>query len=206
MANVTIADVARHAGVSKASVSFVLNDKPNVSMQTRARVLQAIADLGYTPDRTAQRLATRRSQLYLVLHPRWLLSHYPAVTIISGMQAAAKEANANLLLATVDGDGTNPDLGIHYLRHQAGDVAGVLLMGALMDDPVLAEVQSLAVPFVVVNRVPSLDRSISFVSGDHVAAGRIAANYLLRLGHRHIAFVGGDLRDWCYHDRLRGIR
>ena len=206
MANVTIADVARHAGVSKASVSFVLNDKPNVSTETRARVRKAIQDLGYTPDRTAQRLATRRSQLYLVLHPRWLLSHYPAVTIISGMQAAAKETNANLLLTTVDDDYANPDLGIHYLRHHQSEVAGVLLMGALIDDPVLAEVQKLAIPFVVVNRLLPLDRSISFVSGDHVAAGRIAAEHLLRLGHRRIAFVGGDLRDWCYHDRLRGVR
>jgi LacI family transcriptional regulator len=202
----TIEDVARQAGVSKGTASLALNGRPNVSAHVRRRVIEASQALGYTPNRAARQLARTATRLFLVLHPRRVLhQHYPALEIIDGVRQAAQEVGATALMASFDPDDETTDLGRAYLRAKREEVSGVVLIGLLRGDTILNEITQASLACVVANRVLPAELGTSYVTVDHRLAGQLAAAHLVALGHRRVAFVEGDPRDWAHDDRRAGF-
>lgn len=186
LSHVTISDVARRAGVSSMTVSRVVNGRPNVAEETRARVLAAIHELGYVPSAQARGLAVGRSNVIGIVVPG-IVSEW-ALPLIMGAAQAAEALGYQVLLRTTG-------LG----AAQSGDTQVMLGRTSLIDGMILASWaistpfrRKLArrVPVVVVDGYERAD-DVMWVGAADRAGVREAARHLLELGHRRIAFLGG---------------
>lgn len=196
-----MSDVAALAGVSHQTVSRVLNAHPNVRPETRERVLDAIATLGYRRNTAARTLVTRRSGTIGVLTSGSALFG-PTSTLIA-VEVAARDHGLFTSVATVRAwDAESTSAALEHFMQQGVDGAVVI---AAQDDAIAA-VSSFAapVPVVVVGapEVPA-DR-VHPVTVDHEAGARAAVRHLLDLGHTDIAHLAGP-QDWLEgRTRLRG--
>lgn len=182
---VTIAEVARHAGVSQSTVSYVLSGKRSISPQTAARVNESIAALDYQPHASAQALARNRSSimgLAVPLRPDTQLRIM--MEFVMGAAAQARHHNYDLLLLTAD---EGPEA---LRRASAGAlVDGFIVMDVGLHDPRVAVLRTLTRPSVLIG-VPSDPAGLTCVDLDFAGAGALCVQHLADLGHRHIAFVG----------------
>lgn len=177
----TIAEVAREAGVGVATVSRVLNGSPAVRDQTRRRVLDAIADLGYAPNAAARALSTGRTLSVGVVAP--FFTRPSVVERLRGVSHVLAGAGYQLVLFDVHRPGQDSD----SFRILPGGLDGLLSISLCPSDVDLDRFEAAGMPVVLVDhrhdRVPA-------VYTDDVAGGRLATEHLLELGHRRIAFVG----------------
>jgi LacI family transcriptional regulator len=188
----TIRDVARHAAVSVGTVSRALNDRAGVHPDTRRRVRDAVAALGYAPDEAARELAVRRPVTVgmSVAHGQRRLTPFFVLFLEHLLEGFA---SSGLRVRDVP---TGPN----GLPTEETDA--VVLLGAHPDDPRIAHLQARGRPFVLVGHRDG----VRSVAADDVAGGRLAAEHLLRLGHRSFLHVTGDRSGQAFADRERGFR
>lgn len=200
----TSADVARLAGVSRTTVSFVLNANPGVQISpaTRRRVLEAAESLGYTPSASARSLAggsTRTLGLVVRQPPEQVAADALLADLLRGVSAAARDAGYRVLVEPIaPGDASYAAL--VRGRH----VDGLILSGPLVEDrAVLADQVDLPVVLhgsLSGTQVPSVDV-------DNRAAARSVVEHLIGLGHRAIACVANsDASCVAAEERLAGYR
>lgn len=197
----TIADIAERAGVTKAAVSFALNDQPGVSSATRERILRIAREIGWQPNSAARALSDGRAgAVGLVIdRPAGFLGVEPwFMQLISGIQGVLA-ARQTPLLFTVAED-REAELALYRSWWARRRVDGVILVDLRMDDPRPAVLRELDLPAVVVGG-PEGTGGLSAVWTDDAAGARLALRHLAELGHRRIARVTGmeDLR----HTRVR---
>nr|WP_093186885.1 LacI family DNA-binding transcriptional regulator [Sanguibacter gelidistatuariae] len=181
-------DVARVAGVSHQTVSRVLNDHPNVRAETRDRVLEAIAALGYRRNSAARALVTRRSgTLGIVTTDSFQFG--PSRTLIA-IEEAAREAGYHVSVATlrtVDTSSMNDAL--EHLMDQAVEGIVVIAPHAEVVDAVRAFHDRL--PIVVVAAIPDPPESVTTVSVDQGLGARLVVRHLADLGHHEVVHLAG---------------
>lgn len=187
---ITIADVARAAGVSKGAVSFALNQRPGVAVDTRERILRVAADMGWTPDQRARALSTSRALAFglVIARPPEILAEdafFPA--LIAGVEAELVNSGYVLVLQVVTPEGEHD--GYRRLARD-GRVDGVLLTDLRADDSRIPLLQSLSLPAVTLNRTGSASQ-FPAIMVDDTPAVTAAVRHLIDLGHRDIAHVGG---------------
>ncbi|GGM14457.1 LacI family DNA-binding transcriptional regulator [Deinococcus aerophilus] len=196
---VTLQDIAAQAGVSKMTVSKVLNGQPGISEATRARVLTTAQKLGYRANAAARTLATGRSDTLGVLVPS-LGTQYVS-EVVRGADHAATALGLDLLISTTQ---ERPGREGHNVSRLSGGLVDALLIVlpyALHDyAPALLDA---SLPVVVVGN-ESPGQPLALVDTDHMAGARLAAGHLLDLGHRRIAFVTGRPDVQASAERLRG--
>ena len=185
----TRADVARLAGVSPATVSYAISGKAPISDATRDRVFEAMRELKYTPHVMAQALAGRKSRIIAMLLP----SQDRGITnadmeYMMGAAEAARELGYHLLLwPTLDRDVEQVlSLG------QAGLLDGVILMEVRLHDERVDLLSEAGVPFALIGRTENEDPSMLFSDRDFSKAITDAVEYLVGLGHQHIAFLNSS--------------
>jgi LacI family transcriptional regulator len=185
---VTMGDVAARAGVSRTTVSFVLNDRPDESIpaETRRRVLDAVAELGYRPNAGARALAARRSDWYGIVTE--IVTAPFAVDVIKGAQDRAGEHGKFLLIASSESETADEAAEIEKLLEQRveGLIYAATWHRGVHVPPVVREV-----PTVLVNCFDA-DGSLPSVVPDEVAGGRRATQRLLDAGHTRIGIVTLD--------------
>lgn len=189
---VTITDVARRAGVSKGLVSFALNDRPGVSPDTRARILQAAHDLGWTPSLRARSLSTHRSfALGLVIgrDPEVLGADPFFPSFIAGVESVLAPQGRALVLSVVPDE--TRELQTYRSLAADGRVDGVFLSDLRHRDPRIPLLTELGLPAVTLGR-PDGDSPFPAVSVDDTAGIAESVRYLVALGHRRIAHVAGS--------------
>lgn len=192
MPRITIADIARRAGVSTGAVSYALNDRPGVSDETRARILGVAAELGWVPSQAARALSGARVEtigLVLARAPETLGFESFYMQFIAGIEQVLTERSYGLLLQVV------PDIDAetqaHRRWHAARRVDGVIVVDPRKDDPRLAALSERdALPAVVVGD-PEFAGNLPAVYTDDAAALRECVRYLAGLGHRRIGRVSG---------------
>ncbi|GAA1963014.1 LacI family DNA-binding transcriptional regulator [Microbacterium deminutum] len=193
-----IAEVARLAGVSKSTASRALGGTGYVSDDTRRRVEEAAAEIGYVPSTSAVSLATGRTQNIGVVMPylnRWFFAE-----VLEGIQESLLERGLDLTLYDAK-PGTDGRARIFedFLARKRFD--GLIAVGLEPDDDEVGRLVSLGRP--VVNVVGPTD-STTVVAIDDDYAARRATEHLVALGHRRIAFIGGQPdRHWAQVDRRR---
>jgi len=198
----TIADIAQAAGVSKGAVSYALNGKAGVSEQTRARIVEIAARMGWHPSSAARALSDGRAGAIglVVDRPAWVLGIEPFfMRLISGVETSlAATGTALLLQVTEDAQAEEA-----AYRRWWGErrVDGVLLVDLREDDPRLALLAELGLPAVVVGHASGTP-GVPSVWIDDGAAVRETLAYLAALGHRRIARVAGPAH--FVHTRERG--
>lgn len=197
---VTIADVARAAGVSISTVSYVMSGKRTISQETRDRVAQAIDELEYSPHASARSLASRSTNVIGLQAPlRSGVDVHVVMQIVAGIVTEARALQYDILLLTSD-DASG--LG-HAAR--ASMVDALLVMDVESDDPRIQTLEHLGVPSVLIG-LPAGADGLVCVDFDFEAAGRLAAQRLAELGHRRVALFGAPAevldRHTSYADRL----
>jgi DNA-binding LacI/PurR family transcriptional regulator len=201
----TLEEVARVAGVSRATASRVVNGSPRVSGDVRRSVESAIEQLGYVPNRAARSLVTRRSGSIgvVITEPTGRLFSDPFFPrLLRGVSAhlSARDLQVVLLMPESNGDsGRTAD----YLA--AGHVDGAVLVSLHGDDPLLGRLAAAHIPTVVVGR-PMRDGATSYVDVDNRGGARTAVAHLIDGGRRVIAAINGPTDMVAARDRLAGYR
>jgi LacI family transcriptional regulator len=197
----TIREVASAAGVSIATVSRVLNGRPDVAPATREAVLRAVRDQRFSTNRSARALSGGRTGLVGVTLP--LLEAPYFAWILAGASEALDEQDMRIVLsATLHLHDREANL-LDRLMHGTTDAAILMLPEETSEE--LRALQRVGYPFVVVDpRVP-LDHGIPTVSATNASGARAAVYHLLSLGHRRIAALTG-IGEWMAStERLNGF-
>ncbi|MEW5989859.1 MAG: LacI family DNA-binding transcriptional regulator [Chloroflexota bacterium] len=196
--------MASRAGVSRTTVSLVLNDRgESIPEATRRRVLEAARDLGYHPDHSARGLAGGRSQtLALVLRqtPEQVAGDALLAETLRGLATAARASSFRVLVEPLGpGEATYGEL------VRSGRADGAVVSGPLFDDPELADLVAEGFPIVIQGHLPGA--AAPSVDVDNVASARLAVDHLIELGHRRIACItNATLSYTAAADRLAGYR
>lgn len=199
----TMADVARHAGVSPTTVSFVINDRPGtgISEHTKTRVLAAVDELGYRPNQQARSLALRRSRTIGFLGYEMATAPFAGRTI-SGAHDHARHHDSMLLIAH-----TSPD--IRQVRRTLDDLierqVDAIVIAVIGTRRILTPTNVNDIPTILVNCYTVGDALPSLLP-DEEKGGRDATRMLLDAGHRRIAYLAGLPGSWATRRRLKGFR
>lgn len=217
--SLTIIDVARHAGLSAATVSRVMHDSPQVSEDARRRVREAIAALGYTPNALARSLATRSTRTIGVLvssiaDPFW-------AEVVRGVEDAAQEAGYAVLIAGSYENARREEKAIDLFRQNRVDA---IVVGASSGGPQALPgmvVDGLPVVFINNEHIEPEDEASAnggepdpgwasdpqtyLVAGDDRRGAQTATEHLLALGHTRISYIGAAGRASSLR-RLQGFR
>lgn len=187
----TIREIAELAGVSKATVSRVLNGKRGVSPETRKKVEQVIRTYSYSPNLVARGLSLKRTGSIglIVAHTAGRLSsHLFFLEFLRGMSNFLNEQDFRLILATSDSE-EDYESSCRNMA-QGGLADGVVVLGIRKNDKRLKYFLNAGIPFVTVGRPIGYPKA-DYVDADNVGGARTAVEYLLRLGHKDILFVNG---------------
>lgn len=220
MTRPTMADVANRAGVSTSTVSLVLNDKPGISPEVRATVIQAVDDLGY---RVRERRLTPipsypgKNKTVSVVHFANPEEGYGFevsrlfLDFTASIQDYFQGENVNWALIPNYREGDENNLGFRLLQNGQILSDGLILIGILnQDDALLQNALDNDIPVVVTSRNWP-DLPISTVSQDHRQQAEIALDHLIQLGHKKIAFLSREVDrnyDWfqtrldCYREAM----
>lgn len=197
----TIEDIARLAGVSRGTVSRVLNRRPDVDRETRARVLRVIEEQGYVPSLTAAGLAGGRNRLIGMVVPVFT---WPILgELVRGITEILNRTAYELVLYTFNDEDLNRDRRDIINRLLATQLTAGLLAaypGALSDQ--LTELYSQGVPVVVID--DQRMQTVPWVRADDVTGAYNVVHHLIQLGHRRIAHIQGPGEYLVSHDRHQG--
>jgi DNA-binding LacI/PurR family transcriptional regulator len=201
----TLEAVAALAGVSRATVSRVVNGSPKVTPEVTETVNRAIADLNYVPNRAARTLASRRTQVVALVVPESTAKVFADPFFASIVQGIALHlADTEYTLNMVISSELNPDKTRRYLM--GGNVDGALVVSHHSGDHSYAQLGS-SLPIVFGGRpVSDAEHNSFFVDVDNVAGARGATEHLIERGHRNIALITGPQDMPAGVDRLTGWR
>lgn len=184
--SVSARDVAEAAGVSRTTVSFVLNNTPgkSISESTRQRVLSAAAELGYRPNEAARALALSKRRTFglIICHSQFAYTDAFIMRVIEGMTLAVNRARVRLVVHPISLQDANY---LEIARHL--DVDGLVLINTHDNDPGLEELIDQRFPSVAMDHLPDLPISQVFVDGQRAAES--AVDHLVGLGHTAIGMI-----------------
>ncbi|MDN3297394.1 LacI family DNA-binding transcriptional regulator [Streptomyces ficellus] len=187
MAKVTRDDVARLAGTSTAVVSYVINNGPRpVAPATRERVLAAIKELGYRPDRVAQAMASRRTDLIGMIVPDARQPFFAEMA--HAVERAAADRGKMVLVGNSD---YRDERELHYLRAFLGmRVAGLILVSQGPSERAAQEIEAWDARVVLLHERPEAIDDVAVVTDD-IGGAQLAVRHLLEHGHEYVACLGG---------------
>lgn len=202
----TLGEVARLAGVSKATASRAINGRSKVSAKAQAAVRDAVRELGYTPNGTARSLVTRRTSSVAVILPESderIFSDPFFARMLHLVARALREADLQLVLLLGE-PGEDAERMLLYLRGRYVD--GAIVASHHRDDRLAEHLSDLGLPCVFIGRPWIGSERVSFVDSDNVGAASRAVRVLLEAGRRRIATIAGPPDMRAGHDRLEGWR
>ncbi|MBN1303004.1 MAG: LacI family DNA-binding transcriptional regulator [Anaerolineales bacterium] len=204
---VTSQDVANLAGVSRTTVSLVLNDVKgaNIPEATRQRVFEAVKTLGYVPNEAARALVSQRSKaigLVLTRDPSHIDTDAFLPRIITGLLEVVKKHNLRLLIESVNVDHQDQ---VYLQLARAKRIDGMILSTPRIDDTALRQLEDVGIPTVMMGLLS--DSDLYSVDVNNRLAARKAVDYLLRLGHTKIACISNAPESYTASpDRVQGYR
>ena len=205
MPNLTLEDIARQAGVSRSTVSRVVNESPDVRETVRKRVLDVIQDAGYQPHAAARALASQRSGTIGLVLPHSVSffftdPYYPHLT--KGIAQACNQYDQTLALFLV---GSKEDEEKIFPRlARKGFLDGVIVQsGHHGEQWIIGRFLDAKLPMVIAGR-PFRADNVSYIDIDNVSAASLAVSHLIRLGRKRIALITGPTNSTVGIDRKQG--
>lgn len=198
MTRPTLKAIAKRVGVSVATVSRALSGRGRVDEATRERILRVAEELGYAPDMAARSLVLRRTEnIGFLIHALQSLSpHTFYGEILTAVERELRRHRYHLHFATVE-DETLPPL------IKENRVDGLILVGCDLPPSLIHSLKERRIPLVLLdNHLPGIDS----VFTDNIGGAFQATTYLIRLGHRRIAFIAETLDNLSFRERFEGYR
>jgi len=200
---VTLEDIARMSGVSRSTVSRVINGHPHVSEDARIRVEEVIERIDFHPNLAARGLATGRTTVLGLVIPRAVTSifsdpYFPLV--IQGVSSACNALGYSVMLWLAEPEYERRTIG-QILHNRLID--GVIVSSMSMDDPLIMCLLESDRPFVTIGRHPT-EEKVNYIDVDNRGGSYRAVMYALDKGHRRIAMVKGLKDAIASHDRYEG--
>ncbi|QVY62846.1 LacI family DNA-binding transcriptional regulator [Cytobacillus gottheilii] len=202
---VTIKDVAKLANVAPSTVSRVIANNPRISEKTKKKVKEAMRQLGYHPNFIARSLASQSTQAIGLVMPSSadIVFQNPFFsTVLRGLSEGAHVKHYALHMTTGKTDEEIFD-GVMQMV-QGGRVDGVILLYSKVEDKIQSYLRERNFPFVVIGKPFKNVEEITHVDNDNFRAAKDVTEYLIKLGHQQIAFVGGSLNMVVTVERLLG--
>ena len=204
MSNLTLEDIAKRCGVSRSTVSRVINDHPNVSEKVRKRVQKEIRNTGFRPHAAARTLVSQRSWTLGLVLPRTITSfftdaYYPR--LIQGIAQGCNQLKYTFALYLLTSVEDEEDIFPRISRR--GSLDGILFQSDQIGDQLIGRLSQSGIPMVIIGR-PFHNDSISYIDIDNVAAARSAVNHLVGLGYKRIGTITGPLNTTVGIDRKEG--
>lgn len=199
---VTLQQVAEHAGVSRATASLIVRGSTSISEATRQKVLESMRELGYVYDRVAANLRSQHSSTVGLLITE-LDNPFFSELLVGVHQSLDKDGYSVILGTTFDLKEKQEALLSTMLEYRVG---GVILSPVSKSSPETIEsLRKWDIPVVLVAKdIPG--SHCDYVGIDNVLGGKMAAEHLIRLGHRRIAFLGGPSESTAWKDRNHGYQ
>lgn len=204
----SIQEIAKIAGVSKSTVSRVINDDENVSDVTRERVKKVINQYGYQPNRAARALVNRRTQAIGVVISNNIGTFFDTSqyfpTLLRGISDTLTQHDYAILLMLGKDNEDDLRFARRIVRGQMFD--GIILVSPAIGHPLIDELLSTNTTFVSADRIQHPSANISYISVENVESSRRAVQHLISLGRRRIAMIAGNAEIIDTHDRITGYR
>ena len=204
----TLQKIAKLAGVSKSTVSRVINDDPNVSAKTREKVKAVVEAQQYQLNPAARALASHRTQIIGVFIPHdmgvFFDTSFYFPTILRGIAKATRDRDYALLLMI--GEEAEDDIRLtrRIVHNQIMD--GLVLISPTLEHPLISELIRADITFISADRIPQDSEQVSFVTVENVESSRTAVNHLIELGRRKIVVLAGSPLIIDTHDRVEGYK
>lgn len=201
----TLEQVAERAGVSRSTASRAINGGLRVSPEAMESVAAAVADLGYTPNRAARSLVTRRTDSVALVVPEpdeRVLSDPFFAGVLNGVSTPLAASDLQLLLVIARPG--ESDRTARYLR--AGHVDGAIVVSHHDDDAIDRALRASGLPTVFIGRPLAGGEGAAVVDTDNVLGGRLATEHLLAIGRRRVGTIAGPADMSAGVDRLEGWR
>lgn len=201
-------DIAKEAGVSRSTVSRVLNNERYVSEKTRTRVMEIVERLNFSPNHAARTLVTQRSQIIGVVIPDFANvffgdnSYFPM--LLEGVMETANDLDYSILLSVSKRDEDRDRFTQRIMGNRMTD--GFVIASITHNDPLFERLMSNIPRFVMVERPLRYEEKISYVTSDNVHGGFIATEHFIKLGRRRVAHITGHLNISDGQDRLEGYK
>jgi LacI family transcriptional regulator len=198
---VTIKDIADRAGVSKTTVSRVLNRKPDVDEQTKNKIQEIIKETGYSPSLMAKNLATGKTNFLGLLVPT--LTHPWIMEVTQGIAEGIEDSEYELALFTTSNRNKNQELIEKAIN--SGLTDGLIVLLSSDNKDFLSQIHNRQFPIILIGD-RFLSNDIACVTAANKNGSYLATRHLVELGHRRIGFVEGPPEFLCSRERLEGYK
>lgn len=204
---VTIKDIARRANVATSTVSRVIQDSPKISEATKARVRKEMKALGYVPNFSAQSLVNKMTQSIGIILPEADVAIFQNpffLESIRGISDLANEKDFTMSIVTARAD--EELLERVKMMKKTNRVDGFIVLYSKTEDPIIDYFYSEKIPYTVIGKPQQYVSETTHVDNDNFQAGKDVTQYLIQLGHKHIAYVGVDTSRTVHKERVQGYR
>lgn len=205
MQRLTIAEIAKLAGVSTATISRVLNGKSDVNEKTRRRIQRIIKRYGFTPHALARSLSLKKTNNLGVIIPHtadYLFSSPYFAELIRSFGQQVNSCSYRLILSTTSEERSSSEV---YNELLYGAVDGLLVLDVRVGDERVCWLKGAGIPFALVGQDPKAE-GISFVDSDNEQGAYQATKHLIELGHEEIFLMNGPRGHWVSQSREQGFR
>jgi len=200
MIKLTIIDIANFAGVSKSTVSRVINKDKHVSKKTREKILNIIKESGYVPDNIARSLITKKTYTIGLIIPDIINPFYSETSKI--IEDTLRKLGYSLIICNTNNRSTLQNTYLNILIQRKVD--GIIFGSVKTNDSNIVKFAERGLPYITYHRRLS-DKKSNFVISDDIDGIKLAVKHLIDLGHRNIAYISGPKLFSTGINRLRGF-
>ncbi|MGN0335545.1 MAG: LacI family DNA-binding transcriptional regulator [Lachnospiraceae bacterium] len=204
---VTIKDVAALAGVSPSTVSRTCKNNPSISDETKERVRQAMKKLGYEPNFQASNLASQNSRTIGIILPPSKKEAYENSFYLEMIRGISQFCNKRQYASTIiTGEDEDELIQVVQTMIRGGQVDGFILLFSRQQDAVIDYLCEEGVLYVLIGKANQFINQTIYIDNDNLMGGQEATEYLIKLGHEKIAFIGSDSNLIYSTDRKNGYQ
>lgn len=204
---VTIKDVAQLAGVSPSTVSRTCKNNPSISEETKEKVRQAMAELGYEPNFQASNLASQNSRTIGIVLPPSQTETYENAFYLEAIRGISSFCNQKQYINTVVTGNTDEELlSVIKTMSRSGQVDGFIVLYSKQDDIVINHLYNEGFLYVLIGKAYQNINQTIYIDNDNILASKEATEHLINLGHKKIAYLGGDNSLMFDADRRSGYQ